>query len=277
MPRIPRLQDPALDAALERDGYAVLDGFLTAPEITHISEVFRKHDSPTHHAPFAASVLSDDVEYRTAVDRELKAVIQPKVDRVFNGYRHCFSNFVVKAPQLAGASPAAGEVMLHQDISFVDESRFQSLGIWAPLVDADVTNGCLFTVPGSQHFNIGPRGVGTPHPYRDLDPYFRPLLRPEPMKAGSVMIFCQKLFHASPPNRGSAARVVVGGLFVPREAQLYCYYPDPADQSKLERYEVDDLFYTRYLYGTRPTGVRREAVIDYWFDPITPTQLAHAS
>jgi hypothetical protein len=270
----PRLTDPTLDASLERDGYAVIDDFLDRAEIVQLLDVFRTHDSPIHRHPFSASILSDDLAYRSAVDREIKAVLRPKVDVTFNGYRHCFSNFVVKEPLPANAAANAGEVMLHQDIAFVDESRFQSLGIWCPLVDADPVNGCLSVVPGSHRFNRGPRGPGTPHPYRELDPSFAPQLRAVPMKAGSAMIFCQKLFHASRPNRGTAARVAVGCLFVPQDAQLYCYYPDPAAPQRMEVFEVDDLFYTRHLYRTRPEGVPRVAVIDYWYETIDRTRLA---
>lgn len=255
MSGVPRLRDPHAEAGLERDGYAVVDDFLDPGEIARLLDLFRTCDSPIHRAAFSASVLSDDVAYRTTVDRQIKAVLRDKVDVVFDGYRHCFSNFVVKAP-----NKTAGEVPVHQDLTFVDESRYQSLGIWAPLVDTNIDNGCLFVAPGSQRLNGGPRGVRTPHPYPGL-----PLsLRPVPMKAGSVMVFCQKLFHASQPNRGNATRVVVGGLFVPREAQLYCYYQ--ASPSRMEIYEVDDLFYTRYIYTTRPEGVPRVAEIDYWYE-----------
>jgi hypothetical protein len=257
LPLVPRLKDPRADAALERDGYAVLDGFLDPSEIAHLTGVFRSHDSPTHRAPFSASVLSDDVSYRTAVDREIKAVLRDKVDAVFDGYRHCFSNFVVKAP-----SRREGEVPVHQDITFVDETRHLSLGIFAPLVSTNPDNGCLFVAPGSHRLNGGPRGIGTRHPYEGV----KLRLKPVPMKAGSVMIFSQKLFHASRPNRTKVTRVVVGGLFVPREAQLYCYYH--ASPEQLEVYEVDDMFYTRYIYRTRPEGVPRVGVVDYWYERI---------
>jgi Phytanoyl-CoA dioxygenase (PhyH) len=257
LPFVALLNDPRADAALERDGYAVVDGFLDRGDIAQLMDVFRSNDSPTHHAPFSASVLSDDVQYRAAVDREIKAVLRDKVDAVFDGYRHCFSNFVVKAP-----SRTAGEVPVHQDITFVDETRYLSLGIFAPLVDTTPGNGCLLVAPGSHRLNGGPRAVGTRHPYEGVT---LPL-QPVPMKAGSVMIFSQKLFHASQPNRSKVTRVVVGGLFVPREAQLYCYYH--ASPEQLEVYAVDDLFYTRYIYRTRPEGVPRVGVVDYWYDRI---------
>ena len=253
---VPRLRDSTADGALERDGYAVLDDFLSSGDIERLLELFRSCDSPTHRAPFSASVLSDDLTYRATVDREIKAVVRDKVE-VFDGYRHSFSNFVVKAPH-----ENAGEVSVHQDLTFVDESQHQSLGIWAPLVDTCIDNGCLFVAPGSHRLNRGPRGVRTPHPYPDM----QLSLRPVPMKAGSVMIFCQTLFHASPPNRGNATRVVAGGLFVPRDAQLYCYYQ--ASSTRMEVYAVDDLFYTRYLYGTRPADVPLVDVIDYWYERI---------
>jgi len=269
-----RLIDPALDAAFERDGYAV-SPFLDGDGVARLLEVFRSLDNPAHRAAFGASILSGDLEYRRSVDREIKAVFAPKLDRVFNGYRHCFSNFVFKEPQADGAPPLMGVVPLHQDLSVVDETRYQSIGIWCPLVDVDTVNGCLRVVPGSHKLNAGPRGPGTPFPYDSLVPLFEAShLRAVPMKAGEAFLFCQKLFHTSAPNRGTAPRVVAGGLFAPREAQLYCYYQDPSSPERMTVFEVDDLFYTRYIYGTRPEGVPVVGEIDYYYDPIAPERLA---
>ncbi|HEX9985823.1 MAG TPA: phytanoyl-CoA dioxygenase family protein [Thermoanaerobaculia bacterium] len=270
----PRLNDPALEAQLERDGYAITDTFIDASEIARLKEIFETHDSPIHRQPFSASILSNDVGYRSAVDRELKAVLKPRLDALFNGYRHSLSNFAVKEPVTTKPGDLTGQVMIHQDIAFVDESRYQSLGVWCPLVDADTTNGCLYVLPGSHRFNTGPRGPGTPYQYRALDADIERRLRAEPMKAGSAMIFCQKLFHASPPNRGKVKRVAVGALLVPKEAQLYCYYPAPKNPGKLEVFAVDDEFYTQYTYRSRPEGVPRAGVIDYWYAPLDRKRLA---
>jgi ectoine hydroxylase-related dioxygenase (phytanoyl-CoA dioxygenase family) len=268
---MPRLNDPRLEENLERDGYAVVDDFLGATEIARLLESFKTHDSPLHRQGFGATMVSNDLAYRAAVDRDIKDAFGSRADGVFNGYRHCFSNFLVKAPQPANAGPQAGEVALHQDITLVDESRYQALNLWCPLVDTDVTNGCLLVAPGTERLNAGPRGPGTPFPYRELAKSFK--LRAVPMKAGSAMIFGQKLIHASPPNRSTATRVVVAGLFAPREAQLLCCYPD-AELKRMEVFAVDDLFYTRYIYRTRPEGVPRIGVIDYWHAPLTARQLA---
>jgi ectoine hydroxylase-related dioxygenase (phytanoyl-CoA dioxygenase family) len=264
--------DDRLQSALERDGYAIIDDFLSPSDIAQLFEVFRAFDSPVHRRPFGASMHSGDFTYRAAVDRAIKAVLEPRALRVLTGHRLCFTNFLVKEPQ----SGDQGTVELHQDPSLVDETRYQSISIWAPLADTDLTSGCLHVVPGSHRFNTAPRPSGGVSPYRALDPVFQRMLQPVPIKAGSAMIHSQMLFHGSPPNRGTAPRVVAGGFCVPREAQLYCYYRDPASPGKLEVFEIDDLFYTRHTYATRPQGVPHVRTIDYRYEPITEDRLRRA-
>jgi len=278
MQRNPRLRDARIESDLDRDGFVVVDDVLDSTEMAHLAEVFRTHDSPLHQAAFSASILSDDVAYRQAVDREIRAVLQSHSDALFHDYRLCFSNFSIKHPQTpppagAPAVGSTGEVLLHQDITFVDESRYQSLALWCPLVDTHPGNGCLYAVPGSHRWNTGPRGPGTPYPYRALDSAVQKQLKAIPMRAGSAFIFCQKLFHASPPNTSGATRVVVTGLAVPREAQLLCCYPAPDSPARLEVYAVDDAFYSHYIYRSRPTGVPRIGTIDFYHDPLGPGQL----
>src|SRR5262249_12799961 len=160
-----------------------------------------------------------------------------------------------------------GEVQPHQDPTFVDESRFQSLGLWCPLTNVDTTSGCLYVLPESHRLNPGPRALLL-FPYHELAPLLKSKLRPVPMAAGDAFIFCHKLFHASQPNRGSETRVVAAGLCVPRDAQLYYYYIDPASPKRIEVFEVDDLFYTRCIFGARPEGVPCVGTIDYWYEPL---------
>jgi hypothetical protein len=257
------LNDHALEGSLDRDGYALAENFLAAADIEELLRVFRSLEPATQRGAFRASIQSSDLAYRAAVDHAIKTVFAPGVAAVLEGYRLCLGNFLVKDPRRDGA----GGVPLHQDPSFVDEPRYQSLGLWVALVDTDATNGCVCVIPGSHLFNNGPRGSGTPFPYHDLG-LDKKLLRPLPMKAGTALILSQKLFHASPANRGTTARIAAGALAIPRAAQLRCYWPDPAFPGKLAVYEVDDLFYTRYVYGARPEGASRAALVDYWYDRI---------
>lgn len=249
------LRDNELGAALRHDGYAVVSGFLTPAEVAELTDVFRRCESPLHAQAFGASIQSSDLSYRAAVDRGIAAVLAPRIDELLEGYRFCFSNFLVKEPQRGSGM---GEVPLHQDPSFVVESRYESIGLWCPLVDTDEENGCMHVVPGS-HVPTEPRAFGIAHAYRGAEP---PRMRAVPMRAGDGMVFSQKLFHASPPNRSTAKRIAVGALAVPREAQLYCYYVDGASAAKMEVFAVDDAFYTSCPYGTRPAGVPRVGLVE---------------
>ena len=269
----PRLHDPVLDADFERDGYAVVPALLDAHDIGQLLEVFGASDDPVHGLPFAATLHSADLGFRAAVDRAVRAVVWPKLEPLLNGYRYCFANFVSKGPA-RDAAETAGEVRLHQDIAFVDESRYEALGLWCPLTDVDEVNGCLLVVPGSHRLNHGPRGPGTPFPYNELLPVLRRKLRPLPMAAGTAVLFSQRLFHTSQPNRSAATRVAAGGLLAPIGAQLYCYYPDPASPRRMEVFEIDDLFYIRYTYPSRPEGVPRVGVMKYWHTPLSAKDLA---
>ena len=257
-----------IDTALERDGYAVVEHFLDDADIRNLLGTFRSRE-PAHRSAFGVTMFSADVDCRMAIDQAIKAVFQPRFERLVAGYRICFANFLNKEPQRVDV----GAVPLHQDPTFVDESLYRTLGLWVPLVDTVPENGGMLVVPGSHRFNRGPRAVGAPFPYPALEPTLRPLLRPLLLSAGSAMVFFQSLFHATPPNLGASARPVAGALAAPRDAQLFCYYCPSVPPQRVEVYEVDDLFYTRYAYGSRPSGVPQADDIAYWHDPLLPEQL----
>src|SRR5690606_33637734 len=64
-------------------------------------------------------------------------------DRIFDDYVFCVPSLAFKWP---GATSIIGP---HQDMSFVDESRFRSYAIWIPLVGTSLENGALQVLPGS--------------------------------------------------------------------------------------------------------------------------------
>jgi len=258
-----------LSERLERDGYTVVEDFITGTEVDHLLQVFHSLDCPTHHGAWSASMLSADLAYRATVHRVIKDVLTPRVAQLLPGYRFCICNFLVKEPQQSDE----GVVQVHQDPTFVDEDRYSSVGIWIPLVDTDATNG-IAVLPGSHRWNDGPRSFVGWSPYASLSARLLEQATPVPIRAGSALVFSQKLFHGSRANRSRTTRVTATALLVSNEAPLRCYYANPALPQKLEVFEVDDQFYMRYPYGTRPEGVPRIAVVDRSYDPIRPEQLA---
>ena len=269
MQRIPRLIDGKADADLERDGYAVIPRMLDHLKIEHLLNVFRTQDSPIHRMPFGVSLFSRDVAFRATLDREIKTVVASKLESVLNSYRCCFANFVSKVPQPDGP---AGEVALHQDITFVDESRYQSLGLWCPLTDVDTTNGCLHVIPGSHRLNPGPRGSTVGFPLCGPSPGAH-----EEATAGAHG--CGKrphLLSKAIPRIAAKSR----NRRLDSWSELFAHRARPSSTATtpIPRRRVawkctrsNDLFYTRYILQTRPKGVRRSGEIDYWYKPLTPS------
>ena len=265
-------RDPELAARLDRDGYAVID-WLDADEVASLRARLEPVESGRVGATFSASVLSHDLAYREQVDREIRAVMAPKVDRWFEGLRFCFANTVVKP-----ANAPMSLMPLHQDWTFVDEERFRTVGIWCPLIDVDVHNGCVHVVPGSHLLNRKPRGSLGRFPYPELLATIRErCLKPVPLKAGQAKVFDQRLFHASPPNLSGTLRVAAAGLLASRDARLRFYHQELAAPETLEVFEVDDAFFLRHRIGERPQGVPRIAEVPYEHEPLNESRLLNGA
>lgn len=248
--------DPALEAAVDRDGFAVID-FLDERETSALRAWWEANDAPTKRGGFAASVLIDDAAYRSAVFDAIADVFAERQLALLDGYRFTGGNFLVKNP-----GHDHGEVPLHQDPSFVDERRYTSIGFWVPLTDVDTTNGCLHVIAGSHRLNPVFRAANDGFAYEELAPQLRDKLTPIPMRAGRAFVFRQSVFHASLPNRGGEVRVAAAGIALPREAPLWYVYASDGAPNRKEVFVVHDAFYREHRYATRPVGLEPIAVFD---------------
>jgi ectoine hydroxylase-related dioxygenase (phytanoyl-CoA dioxygenase family) len=146
----------------------------------------------------------------------IKRIMVPALDCVLEDYRVVLCSFVVRA-----AGSALHDMPLHQDWSFVDESRARSIGLWAPLVDVGPENGCLAVVKGSHIGRHPPRAIGGGFLYPEIaslvcERYLKPL----PVKTGEAVIFDHRLFHSSTANSSAADRVAVGVVLLPKDVPL---------------------------------------------------------
>jgi hypothetical protein len=250
--RRPAFRDAALQETFDRQGYLVLD-WLNGEQVEQLQQVWQRNASAIKERPFATTLMSQDLAYRQAVHEQVAAVLTPLSRDIFDRYRLPLCSFLSKQPD------SQGVVQLHHDWTFVDEARFQSVGIWCPLADVDTENGCLQVVPGSHKLYPGLRPALEPFPYADLEVDGRALpMIDVPMRAGQAFFFTQALFHSSPPNRSARERVVAGGLAIPDESRLrYVVRDADCGPNHLAVYEVDDEFYRTYLYGMRPDPAAR--------------------
>ncbi|KAL6189973.1 hypothetical protein ACLB2K_036374 [Fragaria x ananassa] len=102
-----------------------------------------------------------------------------------------------------------GEVVPHQDNSFLYTEPQTCTGLWLALEDATVVNGCLWAIPGSQKNGLvrrlirGEDGMTFDRPSPAYDPKdFVPI----EVKAGSLVVIHGDLIHQSFENQSSKSR-----------------------------------------------------------------------
>lgn len=242
-------RDTTLQQAFLRNGFVVVD-FLQPEQVGRLWDVWNHSSGELNHLPFSSTVFSRNLDYRQSMYQHVLAEFEKPARTILQGYRLCACGFVNKLPQ-----DERGEVELHQDPAVVDELRYFGLGMWCPLEDVNLENGCLRVVPGSHLINRRPReSMNIDFPYPELlhcieEQYLVDI----PMKAGQAFVYTQALFHSSLPNRSTTNRLVAGALAVPQEAPIMIYVRNKEHHpGQLGVYKVSDDFYRSYFLGNAP-------------------------
>lgn len=266
----PTLRDPQHQAQFDQRGYVVVP-LLDAEQVAQLQSGYERLESRLADG-FYSSLWSQDAGYRAGVNALIAAALADSAARYLANYRLVLGNFAVKQAVPASVVP------LHQDWSFVDETRFASVTIWSPLIDTNHQVGCLAVVPGSHRFcdNLRPNGQGDAacSPYAPLaQEIVEHHLLELPLRAGEGVIYHSRLLHYSGPNRGAVPRVAVVGVGIPQEAQLRHYYR--VSPREVETYAVAEDFYWREAQlGERPRACPCLEIASTPQTPFTSEQLA---
>ncbi len=162
----------------------------------------------------AALHANDELQSRghsvPAFDPELHAIINHPaiVDAVepYLGPNISFIDYLVR-PKMPGSERTA--FPLHQDSQYYGKAsqHAHTVTVWIPLVDVDEVNGCLFVIPGSNHWElIGSARDENSNMRSFEDPEARGTPVPVPMKTGDILLFSNMTFHGSKVNRSEAVR-----------------------------------------------------------------------
>lgn len=233
---IPRLSPNIdLESAFWRDGYFVVENFLTPADVETLARAHRQVHG-TLDVGFYTSWFQPP-EARVFTDREVRAVVAARLKALFPDHRMIFGTFMSKGREGETAFP------LHQDPTFVDEHEWTPVTFWAPLVDVDERNGCIHAVRGSHLLSADPRLPYVAFPYGDFAERLKQCLRPIPMRAGDLLVFHPGLIHASPPNVTGHLRIAAAGAMVPEPAQTFFYRSRANDDEVTEVFAVDDAYY----------------------------------
>lgn len=205
------LSDRKLDEQLATSGYVVIQ-LLEPDELA----VVRAAVAAAGPAPgdtrtgLFNDTWSTDHGYRVAAADALRVPLDPVASAAFSGYHSLTWVTITKWPGADGA------VVAHRDLSFVEETRHQSYGVWCALEDVGPAEGTLYVVPRS-HREAPPIRV---HQSADnIDPGFDPTTDARAvtisLSAGQALVYHHGLIHGSGPNETERRRTVVAGVLVP--------------------------------------------------------------
>jgi len=116
------------------------------------------------------------------------------------------SMFIFKQPYIGG------EVVCHQDATFLHTQPLSVKGFWFALEDATTENGCLWAIPGGHKNPVKSRffrkknGKGTEMEIFDDTPWETSKLLPLEVKAGTMVVLHGLLPHMSYANRSANTR-----------------------------------------------------------------------
>lgn len=233
-----------LQQHFDKNGYVKITT-LNAVEAEELKSYYlnTRFDNKIEHG-FHISLDNLNQDLVRDVGQKIRSVLEPKMDAVFDRCKVFTASYVIKEPGLKNIVPP------HQDWTFVDEKDFFSMTVWTALVDVTEDNGALGVIPGSHRLFTHVRSSPSPQSKSPLaDHVFTlfPYVEIVEMKAGETLIFDNRLIHASPPNLSDEPRIAVGIGVTQEEAQLLHFYHVPGSEPvMLERFEVDEDFFTWY-------------------------------
>ena len=207
---------------------------------------------------YKLSFFSSDTAYRKKVFEQLGNFFQEKIDKFLFRYKPLIVNIFDKEPD-------QGEVPVHQNWTFVDESKFTSVSIWIPLTDVSRENGTLEVVRGSHKVLTKYRGPSIPWVFEDLiDQLKEKYLEPINLQAGEAVILDDSIIHWSSENKTGNNRLAVQLIMIPEEATpIYYYRSSDPHAEQLQVFEVDSDFFTRFNMNEKPEDIKSIGYIDF--------------
>jgi phytanoyl-CoA hydroxylase len=212
-----------------RDGFVVIDGFLTTKELEHWRATTEAAvDVRLNHAPYLHNQGNPDDYYSQVFTQALK------LREVHEGMRKLMDDprLGKLAADLAGVDgiriwhdqalfkpPYGNATAWHCDNPFWSFSSKDAISLWVALDDATLENGCLYYLPGTHlTASFDPTPIGSNQ--RDLFKRYPEWLNipsvATPCKAGSAVLHNGLVAH------GAGANMTAGS----RRAMTCAYMPD---------------------------------------------------
>lgn len=265
---IPIFKDDEKQKFFEREGYAVFP-LLNESEVTELKKFYESLQLKDEKGfGFHVSMDNSDKEMCRTIREKIWGVALPRLSEHLKDFKPFVASFVMKEVNPKGVVPA------HQDWSFVDreEEGYSSITCWIALVDTNLDNGGMGVIRGSHKFMQNHRPSPSPQCPVPLSEHMFsifPYLHTVDVKAGEVLMFDNRTFHASPPNTSNSVRLAAGVGVTQADANLVHYYMKPVGEFKtMLRYNVDEDFYLKYENSTLSKMYDAKQLVEGYGEPV---------
>lgn len=216
------------EAAITKKGYVILHQLISENTCDELQFFFTQNVVVDNRA-FTISNWNNNETYRKVIYDKVCELLLPASSQVLENYKPVLAVFTVKRPG------AKSDMLLHQDWSLVEESKFRSVSIWVALCDMTSSNGNLQVAAYSHIYAPFPRGMNMSVPFENIrNKIHESYLTDIPLKKGDAVIFDHKLIHASPENSSEQLRLAAVLALIPDEAELIHYYKHEKNETELE-------------------------------------------
>jgi hypothetical protein len=228
-------KDKELQSQFYELGYVIVP-FIEEKTVHNLLSSYKTY-YPEGVQGFFSTIFTNNKDHRAGVNATIKENCLDKINSLFEDYKIMFSIFIVKAPD------EKSELIMHQDMTLVDESRFSGVNIWCPLIDLNAENGAIQLIPKSHRFYNTYRGSSLPNIYDDVKQEIKQLMQPMYLKKGEAVIFDQSIIHYSPVNRSDKERPVINTFITSKEAHIQiCYWDKDTYGTNVELFDQKDDF-----------------------------------
>ena len=265
---IPIFKSEAQQEFFEREGYATFP-LLNEEEVATLKNFYESLPIKDEKGfGFHVSMDNSDKEMCRAIREKIWGIAVPRLAEHLKDFKPFVASYVVKEINPKGVVPA------HQDWSFVDkeEEGYSSITCWIALVDTDIDNGGMGVIRGSHKLMQNHRPSPSPQcPVPLAEHMFSifPYLKTINVKAGEVLMFDNRTFHASPPNTSNGVRLAAGVGVTQAGANLVHYYMKPDGKlNTMLRYNVNEDFFLKYENATLSKMYDAGKVIEGYGEPI---------
>jgi len=260
-------RNPKLQQEFHENGFVIVP-FISSEQIQSLFEVYQSC-YPDGVEGFFTTTFANNVEHRENVNRSIREICLEQIEELFENYKILFSSFIVKAP---GEN---SRLIMHQDMTLVDEKIYSGINIWCPMVDLTETNGAIEVLPKSHRFYETYRGSSIPDIYDDVKDEVASLMQPCYLKAGEAIIFDQSIIHNSPPNLSDKERPTINTFVAHQDAKIkICYWDKESYGENIEIFEQEDDFLEKFEnFGhnifSRPSIGKSLGLFPYDFPKLT--------